>query len=227
MQFKIYDVLSSLIPGTMVLGVLLLTGWIMNVDAENWMTQLSAFKDFSGIITSIFLVISYVTGYIIHAMGSWIEPILWFTWKGRPSELLLKNKTKRLGLVGVDAILKHLVKYAIERGIVIDKQEELTQSEYRSLFQVAKTLAYTKAEGSIKERMAEFNNSYIFARNILISVFLTLLSSFHWVWNGIIEWWWILALIVLQILLWYRCRDKAIYYSREILTAAFYSNTKD
>ncbi|HFA47706.1 MAG TPA: hypothetical protein ENJ95_01665 [Bacteroidetes bacterium] len=226
MQFKIYDVLASLIPGTLVLGIILITVLTTCDSRDALINHMASVKDFSAIITSMFLVVSYIIGYIVHALGSWFEPFLWFTWKGRPSELLLKNKTKRLGVVGAEAILKHLVDYCSSKNIVINNIDELTRNDYRILFQVAKTIAYSKTDGSIKERMTEFSNSYIFSRNILISIFVVFISSIVWVISGYIAWWVILVLFVIQLLLWFRCRDKAIYYSREILTAAYYLNDK-
>lgn len=214
MQFKIYDILSSLIPGTVVASLLI---WMYqnNLTLEHSLSQI---KDFSGIATTIFLTSSYLIGYLIHALGSWIEPILWFSWGGRPSEILLKKKSKRINMVFSDEILNSLLK-KLNRQISLDS---LNSKDFKELFQVAKNTAFSNnISGKIEERLSEFNNSYIFSRNILISWMFVLIVLTRAMFVNSLSWIWLLIALFVSLLLWYRCRDKAIYYSREILTTAY------
>jgi hypothetical protein len=222
MQFKIYDVLASLIPGTVVVGILLAAA--LTLGYSDLVESLGKFKDFTGILTSIFLVASYLVGYVIHALGSWIEPVLWVSWGGRPSELLLNNKAKRRGMVGTNRILDFLKVQSNEMGLAIDNEKLLKGEDFRDLFQIAKIIAYTKADGNIRERISEFNNSYIFSRNILIAMTIALAFLIVWFKHGLLPWWMLLVFAVTYLILWIRCKDKALYYSREILVAAFHSN---
>jgi len=221
MQFKIYDVLASLIPGTLVLGVLLIT--LLGINGDIWVDKLLKFKDFSAILTSLFLVTSYLIGYIIHALGSWFEPILWFTWGGRPSELLLKNKSNRLRMYEHENAFNFLIARSKMEAKVPD---ELSSQDFKDLYQIAKNLAFVKADGSIKERISEFNNSYIFSRNILIAFLSIIIAYITWAYYAFVYWWGIIFLFIALLILWYRCRDKAFYYSREIITAAYFLKEK-
>ncbi len=75
-NFKIYDILSSLIPGFLLL-ILLLD--FLNIKFE---------KDFIIIYTAA----AFVLGYLINTIGSWLEDFYFFTWRGKPSNRLLDGK---------------------------------------------------------------------------------------------------------------------------------------
>ncbi len=224
MQFKIYDVLASLIPGLIVVSVAIPFYVFMTNNVELFEQKLGVYKDISGIITSVFLVGSYLVGYIIHAMGSWSEPILWFTWGGKPSENLFKNKSKRLQLVEVDTIFNFLKSKSSNEPLKDKTKEDFTKGDLRELFQLAKNIANQKSRDGIKERIAEFNNSYIFSRNVLISYLTSSILIAILVFQNIVHIWALIILIVFFLVLWYRCRDRAFYYSREILAGAYYSS---
>lgn len=224
MQFKIYDILSSLIPGTLVLTITVPTYIILTGNTELVGLQLETYKELSGILTTSFLVVSYLTGYIIHALGSWFEFLLWVTWGGRPSSILLKGKSNRVYLADASLILDFLKRNVNDEKIKKKEVNDLTDKDFRQLFQIAKYIASVKSKDSIKERIGEFNNSYIFSRNILAAfiimlIFSIILASYHY-----LSWWLISILAILLFLLWYRCKDKAFYHSREVLAGAYYSS---
>ena len=76
MNFKAYDILSSLIPGFIVLLVLLkLFG--LNYD-----------KDYVIAYTAI----AFLIGYVVNTLSSWLEDFYYFTWGGKPSNNLLEGK---------------------------------------------------------------------------------------------------------------------------------------
>lgn len=224
MQFKIYDVLASLIPGLIVISVAIPFYVFVTNNVELFEQKIGVYKDISGILTSIFLVASYLVGYVIHAMGSWSEPILWFTWGGRPSENLFKNKSKRLRLVEVDTIFDFLKSKSSNELLKTKTKDDFTRGDFRELFQLAKNIANQKSRDGIKERIAEFNNSYIFSRNVLISYLISSTLIAILVFQNIVPIWLLIILVLIFLVLWYRCRDRAFYYSREILAGAYYSS---
>lgn len=75
-NLKIYDILSSLIPGFLLL-ILLFNA--INIKYE---------KDFIVIYTAA----AFVLGYLINTIGSWLEDFYFFTWGGKPSNRLLNGK---------------------------------------------------------------------------------------------------------------------------------------
>lgn len=75
MKFKTYDILSSLIPGFLVLFVLL---QVLKYEFD---------KD----LILIYTAVAFLLGYIVNALSSWMEDIYFFTWGGKPSNNLLEG----------------------------------------------------------------------------------------------------------------------------------------
>jgi len=80
MQFKFFDILSNLIPG-FVVTIVLTVAVLGSIDLGVIANQIDLAKSFSSLLTTSFLVVSFLTGYFIHMIGSRIEPILWWSWR--------------------------------------------------------------------------------------------------------------------------------------------------
>lgn len=76
MNFKTYDILSSLVPGFLLLMVIL--GFF----------NLSFDKDMIVPYTAI----AFLLGFLVNTISSWLEDIYFLTWKGKPSDCLLNGK---------------------------------------------------------------------------------------------------------------------------------------
>jgi hypothetical protein len=76
MNFKAYDILSSLIPGFLMLLVILSA---LNKNFEN--NQAIAYT-----------AIAFLLGYLMNTLSSWLEDFYYWTWGGKPSNQLLKGK---------------------------------------------------------------------------------------------------------------------------------------
>ncbi len=223
MQFKIFDILSSIIPGALVLCCLFLTSNAYLLDAHWIEAKISIYKDVSTILTAIFIVASYLAGYVVHAIGSWIEPLLWKTWGGRPSQILFSDESSRLGLGSEKlAILSWLKTKSSDARLSTLENGEFKADDFRRLFQIAKNLAFANSGSNFKSRIEEFNNIYIFSRNILIAFCFAFFCSSTLVFYQILTLKWVVASLSIVIIVWWRARDRAIYYSREILVAAYY-----
>lgn len=77
MKFKLYDILSSIIPGFAVYIALFI---YFKIDF-NTIPQIPA------------LALVFILGYIINALSSWIEGFLFWTWGGKPSDKMLDGKS--------------------------------------------------------------------------------------------------------------------------------------
>ena len=76
MEFKAYDILSSLIPGFLVLlGLISFLG--LQFEKE---------------MIIGYTAIAFLLGYIINTLSSWLEDFYNLTWGGKPSTQLLKGK---------------------------------------------------------------------------------------------------------------------------------------
>jgi hypothetical protein len=76
MNFKIYDIISLLIPGYLLLYIIVNSS---NIPANN-----------DSIIFST--AIAFVLGFIISTLSSWLEIFYYFTWGGKPSDKILNGK---------------------------------------------------------------------------------------------------------------------------------------
>ncbi len=76
MNFKLYDILSSLVPGFLLFLVIL---DFLNMTFE---------KDMIVPYTSI----AFLLGFLINTISSWAEDIYFLSWKGKPSDCLLNGK---------------------------------------------------------------------------------------------------------------------------------------
>jgi len=75
MNFKIYDVLSSLVPGFLLL-----------------MSVLDLFNlTFNKEMIIPYTALAFLLGYLVNTISSWLEDIYFITWKGKPSDCLLNG----------------------------------------------------------------------------------------------------------------------------------------
>lgn len=75
MKFSMYDILSNIIPGFLILISFHL---VLNITSEFEITTT--------------LIIAYIVGIINNTLASWMEDIFYFSWGGKPSDQLLDGK---------------------------------------------------------------------------------------------------------------------------------------
>lgn len=75
MKFKFYDVLTQLIPGFLIFGIVQLTYDIPNLSPL------------------VQIAFAFVLGYLINALGSTFEKFYYYTFGGKPSTNLLDGKS--------------------------------------------------------------------------------------------------------------------------------------
>ena len=75
MKFKFYDILSQLVPGFLVYGLIKITYPTPNTSPL------------------IEIAFAFVLGYLINALGSTFEKVYYFTFGGKPSTNLLDGKS--------------------------------------------------------------------------------------------------------------------------------------
>lgn len=76
MNFKIYDIVSLLIPGFIILFILI---YSFDIPFNN-----------DSIVFST--AIAFVLGFIINTLSSWLETFYYFTWGGKPSDKILNGE---------------------------------------------------------------------------------------------------------------------------------------
>jgi hypothetical protein len=184
MNFKAYDILSSLVPGFLILIVLLRPlGFSFDKD-----------------LLVLYTAIAFLLGYLMNTISSWLEDIYFITWGGKPSNKLLDGED----------IWKVRFYHSSKARNLLMAETNSTHSKNDELFSIA--MRY--ANGQKDSRVDDFNAMYAFSRALLTTVFIAtiilLIENYD-------NWRYYVLLIPITIILWLRCKQRAYYYSREVL----------
>ncbi|WP_448103473.1 hypothetical protein [Pedobacter panaciterrae] len=142
MNFKAYDILSSLVPGFLIL-----------------LAGLNVFEiDFDKDLLVAYTTVAFPLGYVMNSLSSWLEDFYFWTWGGRPSSKMLE--------AGSSGVWK--VKFynsAKVRQALIDASGN-SQATNDELFQYACRYATGEKDSKVEDLSA----SYVFARSLLTAV---------------------------------------------------------
>lgn len=199
MEFKYYDVLSSLVVGYVVLII------------GMYSFQIEYNSDY----TVAYLAIAFLCGYIINSIGSLLEPIYYFTIGGKPSNRLLDDGKKKhcwfynLFVPKNTGIKKaRFYETATARKLLLEGFEDEDPKEDRLFSKAMRTV-----NGDQDTRVPDFLAHYALSRTILTTV---LISSLLIIYANPNNWQSYLS-IVLVLICWNRYRERAYYYAREVL----------
>ena len=189
MSFKYYDLLSNLTVG-IVASFAIWKLFFLDLDISEW----------------VVIPAGYVLGYFLNAISSLIEPFLFCTICGKPSDKLLTpvpgqkwTGIKKVKFFFAEEAVKTLKKDTGDDNASTDK-----------MFGYAMRMVNANQDS----RVADFNGHYAFSRVILTSVFIVAVIAefnFFYVWYS-----WPISLAML-LLAWNRFRERGYYYAREVL----------
>lgn len=156
MNFKSYDILSTLVPGFIVLlAYLPFLGFEYNKDYIIGYTA-----------------IAFAIGYLVNIIGSLLEEFYFWTWKGKPSSNLLEGK----GMWKIKQFNHIKLKENLKSKITN------SSSSNEELFSIAIRYAFTSKDN----RLEDFSNSYAFSRSMLTCSILSsivIIVSFYDDWR--------------------------------------------
>jgi hypothetical protein len=220
MEFRFEDILKNIIPGFLVVCSLLLY-YLSPLSQSEFQTLLNIYvKDYSAVVLVLLLSLSYVCGYIIDALSSWLEHYIIYKILGTPAYKLIKGIGKRITFNLSGNVIQNLdLNYKIyERKIIDHEISALSKKQAANLFKLASIFSERSADDVTKQKLKEYYYAYIFSRNIFFSVFfssiIVIMGSYQR-----LHWAAIIIIIILNVLLFFRRRDKSYYYSRQILIA--------
>lgn len=196
MNFKYYDLLSNLIVGVVAVFAL----WrlfLSEVVISDW----------------IILPMGYVLGYFLDAVASLVEPLLFKTICGKPSDKLL-TPVPGQEWTGIDKVRFYFPKKAIDELRKDTGDENATTDK---MFAFAKGIVSANTDG----RVPDFRGHYALARVVLITVVIAAVIveiKYYDIWYS-----WFISLLFL-FLSWNRYRERGYYYAREVLSE--YMKTK-
>ena len=123
MKYSMYDILSILIPGFLILFALAIL-----ID-----------KSLNELDITASIVLSYIIGYLNNTLSSWIEDLFNWSWGGKPSDQLLEGKSIwKVTFYQADKAKEYLI-----------KEIQVNSPSTDSLFQIA--LRYAITDERVKE----------------------------------------------------------------------------
>jgi hypothetical protein len=205
-RLQLYDIFGALIPGVLLFGGLLLA------FPEAWGSlHVPKLPDAFNVIA--LTVVALVLGHIVQALASLTEPIMYWTWGGRPSERAIRTGLGSRYLPdGAGTRIREKLRSTVGP----------TASD-RSLFLYAMTLA----ESAPSSRAPAFNSAYAYHRALLLAaavlLFVLAIATYYGILQGA-SWKQTTCIfsvaIALLLLIWHRAKQRAFYYVREVLLTA-------
>ena len=199
MNFKYYDVISSLVVGYVLLVI----------------TMYSFHIEYNSDYTVAYLAFAFVLGYVINSVGSLLEPIYFFTIGGKPSTRLLnEGKEDHCWLYNLfvpkNTGIKKVCFYetANVRKILIEGLKDEHPSEDRLFCK-----AMREVNGEQNSRVQDFNAHYALSRTILTTILIStilVIVSHPCCWQSYLS-------IIVLLICWNRYKERAYYYAREVL----------
>lgn len=205
-KFNIYELLSWVIPGALLVSLL-------GICFPSLATAAGTAKFPDGFSVVALLALAIFAGNLVQAVASLIEPVLNWTWGSRPSERALQH-----GLGN-----RYLPKDAAER--IRKKLEAVVGAgaSDRAIF----LYAMQRAEAAGSPRVGTFNALYAYHRALLVLSLAGVLALIIAALSGQLPglpWYGSLGAIAagaaVLVLVWYRTKQRAFYYVREVLHTA-------
>ncbi|NJK86573.1 MAG: hypothetical protein HC906_11990, partial [Bacteroidales bacterium] len=219
MKFSAFDIISKLVPGSLLLAICLAILLSLYMDSQFGKHYIEVLKSFDGLLTVLVTLLAYLVGYVLEAIGSLlIEPIVWRIWGGWPIELLYKNKpTKRTTFPQYKKVFNVLTKEYFGEDKEILSRDELDELYYFS----SET---TRRHGSEEQnsRQQSYIESYVFSRNVIAGLFISIIVSIIGVFT--VGYYWIyslILLIVIFVIVYIRLKDRSLYQVRNLLNSAY------
>jgi len=146
-----------------------------------------------------YTAIAFFLGFLLNTASSWLEDFYFFTWGGKPSSRLIDGKDIWKVRFYTSVKAKNLL-----------LQDTRPNAQNDELFGAAMRLA----NGQKDTRVDDFNAMYAFSRSLLTTsiVGTPLLLIDHYQ-----DWHYYAVLLPILCILWLRCKQRAYYYSREVL----------
>ena len=198
MNFKYYDLLSNLTVGIVVLYAvwqILFTDILMN----DWFV----------------VPAGYVVGYFLNAFSSFIEPFLYKTICGVPSDILLTPIPGKKW-TGIRKVRFYFANEAVS-ALREDTKDE--NADTKKMFGYAMRMVNSNKDC----RVPDFNGQYALSRVILTAVLIIVVLieiQYANIWYS-----WPISISVL-LMAWNRFRERAYYYAREVLNEYLKLKTK-
>lgn len=201
-KFEYYELFSIFIPGTLLVGLIPFCFPAIAPSVSN-----TGFPD--AFVVIILTASAVFLGQLVQAIASLVEPALFWTWGGRPSNRALTDGIPHY--MPVDSAKRIRTKLQQRIGV---------EATTHALF----LFAMQRSDGADIGRARRFNSLYAYHRGLVVLVVVvTGMLALSMQWGRAAQWdcgLKTLSLIVmglLAVLMWYRAKQRAFYYVREVL----------
>jgi len=176
-------------------------------------------KEYSSIVLIIFLVLSFLIGYLNDSLSSWLEHYLIYRVMGTPTLRLLRGRGDRIFIANADLQKIRFFYLSINQNIrSVRALHGFSKSRRNafSLFKIANSRKDSIVSDSYHRKLSECYRAYIFARNIFfaycISAILVTISMSD---QFDVKYYIVMFFIFLILML--RRKDRSYYYSKVVL----------
>lgn len=200
-----YDLLGIVVPGTLLVCWLPVCFPVITSVAGS-----AGFPEAFEVIALV--VLAFFVGQLVQAIASLVEPVLYWTWGGRLSDQALGG--------GLGRYLPKATAARIKSRLVIAAGAD---TDDHSLF----LFAMQRSDSAGIGRAARFNCLYAYHRALLVLILLATGSFVFSLWWGAAGTWsgstittTFVILVFLMAIVWYRAKQRGMYYVREVLLTA-------
>jgi hypothetical protein len=189
-EVDFYEFVSLIVPGS---ALLVVVGYVFDIRE---MGDLLAPQDFGSL--GIHLILAYITGHLLQAVGCFLEALYWKAWKGMPSDWPISWPQEPDSSTA---------KAAVEE---LCKQKTTDLRQWRALVAQARSTVYSSERAG---RLHVFNANYSMFRGLIAAELIVGASAWMSSLNPVVLYP-ILAVVVL--LTGYRMHRFALHYAREL-----------
>lgn len=201
-EFDFYEFTGILLPG--ITGLIGITLIFTQVRTVVWANEIS----FGELGLSV--ILGYILGHLLQALGNLIENIWWKIREGMPTDWI---RTKKHFLISDPQII--LVESNIETILKIKLEKHLNEFDKKQWYGIVRQIYVAVQKSGSTNRIDIFNGNYGLNRG-LASAFIFILILYL-VQNGISNWQieiWLSIAIILSI---YRMNRFGCHYARELI----------
>ncbi len=204
-KLDLYDLLSTLVLGSLAVA------WVPVCFPALQSVKAPAYPEAFSVI--VLTALALFVGQLIQSLGSLLEPLVDRTFGGRLSEKALRSGLgDRYLPAGAAARIRAKLQASVGQN-----------AADRDLF----LSAMTCAQGAAEQRVALFNGLYAYHRGLLVlTLFAAAVLAASSAWGAAAGWpsglRWALGVLFLCLLplCWYRTKQRAMYFVREVLYTA-------
>lgn len=200
-DFDFYEVIGVIAP-----GMVLVVGAVLLFFPDQHQYLLSIANVSLGSL-GVGLILAYVAGQLLQAVGNGLETVWWWLWGGMPTDWIRSGKHDLVATSQRDSVQMRV------RGMLNSPVFDLSTSDKRHWYSITRQIYAAVSAAGRATRVDIFNGNYGLCRGIAAG-FLLLLA-----WSAFVNWraWQIEAVLAILIsLAIYRMHRFGVRYGREL-----------